>query len=78
MTYSQPNRSPECCRKPLCGYLEQRTVGDVHHDRCAHGIPMHGPSCAWHRTPEQIAMIAATEQAAASRHQEKFSKRTGL
>lgn len=54
MTYVQPNRSPESCRAPLCGYLEQRNHNGDHHDRCMHGIPMHGPGCGWHRTPEQI------------------------
>ena len=53
MTRPAPNCAPEGCRAPLCGYLEQRTVGSERHDRCAHAIPMHTP-CAWHRTPEQI------------------------
>ena len=61
MTYTQPSRAPESCRDPLCGYLEQRTVGSDPRDRCLHNIPMHGPGCAWHRTPEQIAIINARE-----------------
>lgn len=61
MTYHQPSRAPESCRQPLCGYLEQRSVGAEPHDRCLHNIPMHGPDCAWHRTPEQIALINARE-----------------
>lgn len=53
MSFHQPNRAPESCREPLCGYLEQRQHNGEYHDRCAHGIPMHC-GCAWHRTPEQI------------------------
>lgn len=74
MSHQQPNRAPEGCRAPLCGYLEQRTVGDEHHDRCAHAIPMHTP-CAWFRTPEQIAVISAQEQASVTRFQEVFGRR---
>lgn len=66
MTYTQPSRSPESCRDPLCGYLEQRTVQGEPRDRCLHSIPMQ-PACAWHRTPEQIALINAREADIAQR-----------
>lgn len=66
MTYIQPSRSPESCRDPLCGYLEQHTVQGEPRDRCLHQIPMQ-PACAWHRTPEQIAEIHASETDAAYR-----------
>lgn len=60
MSFHQPNRAPEGCREPLCGYLEQRSVAGEHHDRCLHSIPMQ-PGCGWHRTPEQVAAISAQE-----------------
>lgn len=74
MTRPAPSSAPEGCRAPLCGYLEQRTVGDEHHDRCAHAIPMHTP-CAWHRTPEQVRAIEAQEQASVTRFCEVFGRR---
>ena len=74
MTRPAPSCAPEGCRAPLCGYLEQRTVGDEHHDRCAHAIPMHTP-CAWHRTPEQVRAIEAQEQATVTRFREVFGRR---
>lgn len=66
MTFHPPSRSPESCRAPLCGYLEQRTVQGEPRDRCLHQIPMQ-PACAWHRTPEQIALINAREADMAQR-----------
>ena len=73
MAHQQPNHAPEGCRTPLCGYLEQRAVGDERHDRCVHAIPMHTP-CAWHRTPEQIAVISAQEQGSVARFREVFGR----
>lgn len=67
VTYHQSSRAPASCRDPLCGYLEQRNVQGEPRDRCLHNIPMHGPSCAWHRTPEQIALINAREAEMAQR-----------
>lgn len=61
MTYRQPSRAPESCRQPLCDYLIPTPPGASEpHDACQHKIPMH-PDCAWHRTPEQVALINARE-----------------
>ena len=49
------------CREPLCGYLEQRGVGDQVSEQCLHGIKLQSP-CAWHRTPQQIAIIEHRNQ----------------
>lgn len=43
-----------------------RTGQCVTSDRCLHQIPMQ-PACAWHRTPEQIALINARETEMAQR-----------
>jgi len=74
MSYTQPNRSPESCRNPLCGYLEQRITDGVHTDRCKHNIPMH-EKCAWHRTPNQIKALEAQEQMTAQRIREPMGRR---
>ena len=74
MTYEQPNVAPESCRAPLCDYLESRSRGGEQFDRCLHNIPQH-EGCAWHRTPEQIAVIAAQEQGCVARFREVFGKR---
>lgn len=66
MTFHPPSRAPVSCRDPLCGYLEQHTVQGEPRDRCLHKIPMQ-PACAWHRTPEQIALINAREAEMAQR-----------
>lgn len=75
MTYSQPSRAPESCRQPLCGYLEQRSVGTEPHDRCLHNIPMHGPECAWHRTPEQIRAMEQRDAEMLQRVQHPIQRR---
>lgn len=64
-------RSPDHCRMPLCGYLEQRPG----HDQCRHtGVRMQD-GCAWHRTPEQIRAIEAQEQMTAQRIAAPLGKR---
>jgi len=73
MPYTQPNRSPESCRNPLCGYLERITEG-VHTDRCKHNIPMY-EKCAWHRTPNQIKTLEAQEQMTTQRIREPAERK---
>jgi len=74
MTYAQPNRAPEGCRSPLCGYLEQRERAGEHFDACLHKIPMH-EGCAWHRTPQQIAIISAQADQIVSAARQPFEPR---
>ena len=77
MAHIQPNRSPEGCRSPLCGYLEQRESGPEHHDRCAHNIEFTMP-CAWHRTPAQIRAMHERDTAMLASARAPMAKRRGL
>lgn len=57
MTWSQPIRSPEGCRRPRCAHLEERPAAPEPHDLCHRNKPMHDP-CSWHETVEEVRQRA--------------------
>lgn len=47
MSWIPPSRSPESCRTPRCGNLQEFLQQGEHRDRCLDDRPMH-EECPWH------------------------------
>ena len=77
MSLVTDEKDPLVCLSPLCGYLEIHSVcGREAQHRCLHGLAVRERlACAWHRTPQQIAIISAQADQIVSAARQPFEPR---